>query len=362
MKIDVVKIVGDGIGQELMPMVLKVFDEVLKKAYNRTKYINWIDTNIGESAIKNGELPISDNSINLIKDSKYAIKGPLTTPIGNGNRSYNVALRQILDLYACVRRVEYYPNVPSPLKKPEGIDISIIRENTEDLYMGFEFDENDAFSELLCDKFGLDKQKKYAFGIKPISEKSSNRIMNFAIEYANKYSKNKICTTHKGNIMKFTEGGFLKWCVEAFNKNPVATNLTHTSIITDALFQDIILKPQEFDVIVAPNLTGDYLSDACAALVGGLGITSGVNANDDIRIYEPIHGTAPSIAHLGIANPTAMLNCGNLLFEDLGLTDAAFILKQAIQNNYIQNNLTCDLKPQGYVTNKQFINNLIRSI
>ena len=373
-------IAGDGIGPEIWSATKQVLDAAVHKAYAGQRQIQWQEVLAGEKAFnKTGEwLPKA--TLETIQKAKVALKGPLTTPIGGGIRSLNVALRQDLDLFACVRPVRYFTGVPSPLKEPEKTDMIIFRENTEDVYAGIEFEKDtpevQKLIQLLQTDFGVKKirfPESSALGIKPISKEGSQRVIAAAIDYALDNGRKTLTLVHKGNIMKFTEGGFKKWGYElaesrykeqTFTMNQYATlakesqeaaktaydqalaagKLIINDVIADNMLQQILLYPEKYDVIATCNLNGDYLSDALAAQVGGIGIAPGGNINYQTghAIFEATHGTAPDIAGLGKANPCSMLLSGSMLLAYLGWQEASDLVEQAIEKALLNKKVTAD--------------------
>ncbi|MHA1696356.1 MAG: NADP-dependent isocitrate dehydrogenase, partial [Candidatus Helarchaeota archaeon] len=306
---------GDGIGRDIMVASKRVWDAAIKKAYGIKRKIIWFEIFAGEKAFKIYGNYLPEDTIKAIEYFIVAIKGPLTTPIGGGFRSLNVTLRQKLDLYSCIRPVKYYNGVPSPVKNPEKMDIVIFRENTEDVYAGIEWESNSKQNleiiQFLKDKFDIKIPQDAGIGIKPISEFKSKRLVRAAIKYAIKYGYKSITLMHKGNIMKYTEGAFRDWgyevAVEEFKDKIITENdlwdkyngkiptekILIKDRIADSMFQQILTRTDEYDIIAAPNLNGDYISDAAAAQIGGLGMAPGANIGDFIALFEPTHGSAP---------------------------------------------------------------------
>ncbi len=333
---------GDGIGPEVWSGARPVLDEATLQAYGGTRKVHWLELPLGQSALETDGDLLPKSTIDSIKNLRVAIKGPTMTPVGGGHRSLNVTLRQKLDLYANVRPVRHFSGVESPMRRPDELDAVIFRENTEDVYAGIEFTRgSDGARKLrqLLAELGQTVSKDAALGIKPISRDGSRRLIRQAIEYALQHNRKRVTLVHKGNIMKATEGGFRKWGYELAREDypgrviaasdldpgqePPAGMVTLEDRIADAMFQDLLLIPSHFEVIAAPNLNGDYLSDACAAQVGGLGIAPGANIGRGVALFESTHGTAPDIAGKGLANPGSMMLSGALLLEHLGWTEAA---------------------------------------
>ena len=355
---------GDGIGPEIMNTAIHVWDAAISQTYSEMKRIIWKEIVAGKKAIENYGDPLPEETINTIKDHVVSIKGPLTTPVGKGFRSLNVRLRQILDLYACVRPVKWIKGVPTPVKYPELLDIVIFRENTEDVYAGIEWEagslEAKGVIRFLQNQYGITLRKNSGIGIKPISEFSTKRIARKAIRYALENGRRSITIVHKGNIMKYTEGAFMKWVYElAFDEfadvivregdsKDFKGKLLIKDRIADNMFQQILLNPSEYDVIVLPNLNGDYLSDAAAAQIGGIGLVPGANIGDHTALFEPTHGTAPELEGKSIANPTSLILSGAMMLEYIGWKKAAEKIRKAVERAIAENKMTADLaKPKG---------------
>lgn len=358
----IVFIEGDGTGPDIWKASKYVFDSAVQKAYKGKKKIQWIEALAGEKAYNETGSWLPERTLELIKELRVGIKGPLTTPVGKGIRSINVALRQELDLYACIRPVRYFEGVPSPIKHPEKVDFVIFRENTEDLYAGIEWqagsEEAKKVSEFLYKEFGKKLPDFVGIGIKPISKFATERLTRMAMRYAIKNKKKVVTFVHKGNIMKFTEGAFKNWGIDCA-KNEFAEYIviegegqnTPDKIlvndrIADAMFQQIILRPDEYSVIVTPNLNGDYLSDAAAALVGGLGMAPGANIGDGYAIFEATHGTAPKYANLDKVNPSSVILSGVMMFEYLGWFEVSDIIIRALEKTIKNKTVTYDLARQ----------------
>lgn len=357
---------GDGTGADIWGASKAVFDAAVQKAYGGKKEVAWMEIYAGEKSLsvygENQWLP--DETIDAIKEYKVAIKGPLTTPVGGGIRSLNVSLRQILDLYACVRPVKYYTGVPSPMKHPELLDIVIFRENTEDVYAGIEFKDGTPEANDIIDyintKFKKNIRPNSGIGIKPMSEFGSARLVKKAIEYAITNNKKSVTLVHKGNIMKFTEGSFKEWgykvAAQEFGDKTISENevfKNHNGIvpdgkimikdrIADSMFQQLLLRPAEYDVLATPNLNGDYLSDAAAAQVGGLGIAPGANISYEVAIFEATHGTAPKYAGLNKINPGSVILSGVMMFEFMGWNEVSRSIESAIQKTIASKTVTYD--------------------
>ena len=362
---------GDGTGPDIWKASQHVFDETVRKVYGGKKKIAWMEIYAGEKSLsvygKDQWLP--DETLQAIKEFKVAIKGPLTTPVGGGIRSINVALRQELDLYACVRPVRWFEGVPAPVREPGKLDVVIFRENTEDVYSGIEFDANtqDAKDLIALIKQKLPKKslrEDSAVGVKPVSAFGSKRLVARAIQYAIDKQLPKVTLVHKGNIMKFTEGGFMKWGyevakaqfsdqviseAEVFEKHGGKTPAGKILIqdrIADAMFQQLLLRPDEYSVIATLNLNGDYLSDACAAQVGGLGLAPGANIGDRAAVFEATHGTAPKYAGLDKINPGSVILSGVMMFQHLGWDEAADRIIAALSKTISKGTVTYDLARQ----------------
>lgn len=344
---------GDGIGQDIWKNARAVFDAAVAKAYHGQKTIQWLEVLAGQKAHKTTGQWLPDDTLEAIKEYLVAIKGPLETPVGGGIRSLNVTLRQELDLYACVRPVRYFQGIESPLKEPEKINITIFRENTEDIYAGIEWQAGSSEVKqviaFLQKNMGVNKirfPESSSIGIKPISKEGSERLIRSTIEYALTNNLAKVTLVHKGNIQKFTEGGFRKWGYELAQREYAdelaSGKLVINDIIADNFLQQILLNPEAFDVVALTNLNGDYASDALAAQVGGIGISPGANINYSTghAIFEATHGTAPDIAGQDKANPCSLLLSGCMLFDYIGWTEVARRITTAIEKTL----------PQGYVT------------
>ena len=347
---------GDGIGQDIWKNARAVFDAAVAKAYHGQKTIQWLEVLAGQKAHKTTGQWLPDDTLEAIKEYLVAIKGPLETPVGGGIRSLNVTLRQELDLYACVRPVRYFQGIESPLKEPEKINITIFRENTEDIYAGIEWQAGSSEAKqviaFLQKKMGVNKirfPESSSIGIKPISKEGSERLIRSTIEYALTNNLAKVTLVHKGNIQKFTEGGFRKWGYELAQREYAdelaSGKLVINDIIADNFLQQILLNPEAFDVVALTNLNGDYASDALAAQVGGIGISPGANINYSTghAIFEATHGTAPDIAGQDKANPCSLLLSGCMLFDYIGWTEVARRITTAIEKTLAQGYVTADL-------------------
>ena len=352
---------GDGIGPDCSNNARKVIDAALDKTYGGNRTIEWQEVYAGEKSFRRSGKWLPEETIEKIRHIRVALKGPLTTPVGKGFRSLNVSLRQVLDLYANVRPVKHFPGVPSPLLRPELLDLVIFRENTEDVYAGIEWDyKSEEAAEIrafLSERFGVKIREDSGIGIKPISRFASERIVRRAFEYTLKKNRKYFTVVHKGNIMKYTEGAFLKWAVELLERefsglyvkeeedNP-DNRIVFRSRIADNMFQQVLLRPTEHDVIVTTNLNGDYLSDACVAQVGGLGLAPGANIGDEAAVFEAVHGTAPKYAGQDKANPTSMILSGCMMLEHMGMEEAALAVISAVVRTINQKRVTYDLARQ----------------
>jgi isocitrate dehydrogenase len=359
---------GDGIGVDITPACLKIWDAAVEKAYGGKRKIHWAELFMGEKAagIYDGDYFPAETK-EALKDLVVSIKGPLTTPVGEGFRSLNVSLRQELDLFACVRPVKYYNGVPSPLRDPKTIDVVIFRENTEDVYAGIEYQsgtpENEKVANFLRNEMGAKFFEDAGLGIKPISPFGSKRLVRMAIQYAIDNDRASVTLVHKGNIMKFTEGAFRKWgydvAREEFGaelldggpwmtmRNPkTGREIVIKDAIADIMFQNMLLRPAEFDVLATMNLNGDYLSDAIAAEVGGVGIAPGANMSDEVAVFEATHGTAPKHAGKNKVNPGSLLFSGVNMLEHMGWTEAADLITRAYEKTVGQKVVTYDFARQ----------------
>ncbi|MCA9742638.1 isocitrate dehydrogenase (NADP(+)) [candidate division KSB1 bacterium] len=359
---------GDGIGVDIWRATQRVLDASVEKAYSGKKKISWMEIYAGEKAneLYNEWLP--EDTFAAIRHFIVAIKGPLTTPVGGGFRSLNVTLRQVLDLYACVRPVKYYTGVPAPVTNPEKMDVVIFRENTEDVYSGVEWKQGSAEAqeiiEFINSKYNKGIRTDSGIGIKPISVIGTNRLVRKAIEYAIAQGRDSVTLVHKGNIMKFTEGAFKEWGYELAKKEFGDQTITEDELwskydgkqpegkivikdrIADNMFQQILTRTNEYDVIATSNLNGDYLSDACAAQVGGLGMAPGANIGDYVGLFEATHGTAPKYAGQDKVNPGSLILSGVLMLEYLGWNEAAKLVENGIAKAIQQKRVTYDLERQ----------------
>lgn len=370
---------GDGIGVDIWENAQLVFDKAVEKTYGGQRKVVWKEVLAGKKAADQTGDWLPDETLATIKSHLVAIKGPLETPVGDGIRSLNVALRQELDLYACLRPVRYFKGVPSPLKHPEKTDITIFRENTEDIYAGIEWESGTAAVKKVIDFLQKDMQvdkirfpESSAIGIKPISKQGSERLIRAAIDYALAKGLSRVTLVHKGNIQKFTEGGFRKWGYELAQREYAdelaSGKLIIQDVIADNFLQQILLYPEKFDVVALTNLNGDYASDALAAQVGGIGIALGANINYETghAIFEATHGTAPDIAGQNRANPCSLLLSGAMLFDYIGWTEVSHLLTKAIEKALFEQKVTGDFASQLEVvtalTTSQFVEELLANI
>ncbi|MBL4765185.1 MAG: NADP-dependent isocitrate dehydrogenase [Colwellia sp.] len=361
---------GDGIGVDVTPPMIKVVDAAVNKAYGNDKKIAWMEVYAGEKAtqVYDSETWLPDETLEMFKEYKVGIKGPLTTPVGGGMRSLNVALRQILDLYVCQRPVQWFTGVPSPVKKPYEVDMVIFRENTEDIYAGIEYqagtDDAKKIISFLQDEMGVTKirfTEDCGIGIKPVSKEGTQRLVRQAIQYAIDHNRDSVTLVHKGNIMKFTEGAFKDWgyelACEEFGaelidggpwcrvKNPkTGKEIIIKDVIADAMLQQILLRPAEYSVIATLNLNGDYLSDALAAQVGGIGIAPGANLNDEMAIFEATHGTAPKYAGKNKVNPGSVILSAEMMLRHMGWVEAADLLLKGMSGAIGAKTVTYDFE------------------
>ncbi len=352
---------GDGIGPEISKATRFVLDTSVKRTYNDRKLLEWIEVLAGEKAYqKTGEY-LPRNTLDYLKNkAEVAIKGPLTTPVGSGFRSLNVTLRQTLDLYACVRPIKYFKGVESPVKRPELVDMVIFRENTEDVYAGIEWAANSPEAKkvlnFLEDEFNIQLRPDTGLGLKPVSETGSKRLISKAIQFALDNDRESVTLVHKGNIMKFTEGAFQNWGYELARNEFAGYCLTEDQTeerkkgqivlkdrIADNMFQQVLTRPDEYSVIATTNLNGDYLSDALAAQVGGLGLAPGANMSDKLALFEPTHGTVPKRAGTDTANPCSMILSGAMLLDHIGWDEAAENVRSAVEKTILDKQVTGDL-------------------
>lgn len=370
---------GDGVGPEVTASMQAILDAAIEKAYKGEKSIDWLEVPAGGEAYEKFGSYMPDETVEAFKKYKIGIKGPLMTPVGGGIRSLNVYLRQTLDLFVCLRPVRWFKGIESPVKHPEAVDIVVFRENTEDIYAGIEWEsgtpEAKKFYDFLSQEMGVKKVRfpqTSAFGVKPVSKEGSERLIRAAIEYALEHGRKTVTLVHKGNIMKFTEGGFKKWGYELaqreYAKELESGRLEINDCICDAFLQNALLKPQAYSVVATLNLNGDYVSDMLAAQVGGIGISPGANINyaTGMAIFEATHGTAPDIAGKNIVNPCSNLLSGVMMLEHLGWNEAAALIYKALEDSFAEGYATADLarlmengKPLG---TKEFTSHIINLI
>ena len=378
---------GDGIGPDIMDASLKVWNAAIEKSYNGNRRIFWKEIYAGEKAFEKTGKYLPDETVDTIREHIVAIKGPLTTPVGGGFRSLNVTMRQVLELYACVRPVRYFKGVPSPVRNPEKLDVVIFRENTEDVYAGIEWEEGSEEAkkiiEILRETFGIKIREDSGIGIKPISTFATKRIVKKAIQYAIDNNRKSVTLVHKGNIMKYTEGAFKEWgyeiALDEFREfvitedelwdqikgedgvTPITKEGAFSHLregrepgdpckrivikdrIADQMFQQVLTRPAEYDVLAMPNLNGDYLSDACAAQVGGLGIAPGANIGDYVALFEPTHGSAPKYRGMDKVNPSSLILSGVMMLRYLNWNESAYIIENALEKTIIDKKLTYDM-------------------
>jgi len=359
---------GDGTGVDITPVMIKVVDAAVEKAYGGKKKIAWMETYAGEKATKvyGPDVWLPDETLEVLKEYVVSIKGPLTTPVGGGIRSLNVALRQQLDLYVCLRPVQYFKGVPSPVREPEKTHMTIFRENSEDIYAGIEWaadsEQAKKVIKFLREEMGVKKirfPETSAIGVKPVSREGTFRLVRKAMQYAIDNDRKSVTLVHKGNIMKFTEGAFRDWGYEVAQKefgaqlldggpwmkfkNPTTGNdIVVKDVIADAFLQQILLRPAEYDVIATLNLNGDYISDALAAQVGGIGIAPGANMSDSVAMFEATHGTAPKYAGKDYVNPGSEILSAEMMLRHLGWKEAADVIISAMEKSILQKRVTYD--------------------
>lgn len=349
-------VTGDGVGPEIMPAMQAVIDAAVNKAYAGQRAIEWTEVAAGQTAYDRLGTYLPEETMQAFRTCHIGIKGPLTTPVGGGIRSLNVALRQGLDLYTCLRPVRWFSGVCSPVKHPERVDMVVFRENTEDIYTGIEWEhgtpEAQRFMHFLHDEMGVNKVRfpeTSSFGVKPVSLEGTERLVRAACRYALEHNRPTVTLVHKGNIMKFTEGGFKRWGYEVaqreFGDAIRSGRLTVNDCIADAFLQNALIKPEAYSVIATLNLNGDYVSDMLAAQVGGIGIAPGANINYDTgdAIFEATHGTAPDIAGQNAANPCSLILSGTMLLEHIGWTEAATLVTEALERMFAAGMATADL-------------------
>src|SRR5688500_12131831 len=357
---------GDGTGRDIWRASVRVLDAAVEKAYSGERKIEWMEVFAGEKAHKQFNDWLPQETVDAMQEFRVSIKGPLTTPVGGGIRSLNVTLRQVLDLYACIRPVRYFEGVGAPVKEPEKVNVVIFRENTEDVYAGIEWkagsDEANKLRDYLRKEFKSEIREHSAIGIKPMSAFGSKRLIEMAIRYAMKENRESVTLVHKGNIMKFTEGAFRDWGYEVAREKFADVTCTEADAtktpgcrvdalimkdrIADSMFQQMLLRPSEYSVIATPNLNGDYLSDAAAAQVGGLGIAPGGNVGDGVAVFEATHGTAPKYANLDRINPGSVILSGVMMLDYMGWNEAAALIVRGVESAIRSKRVTYDLARQ----------------
>ena len=379
---------GDGIGPDIWRAARRVMDAAVSSVFGDKRKIQWLEIMAGEKAFNQTQTWLPNDTLEAIRTHRVAIKGPLTTPVGEGIRSINVGLRQELDLYACVRPVKYIDGIPSPMVKPSDVDMIIFRENTEDVYMGLEWKAGSPTAQKIIDlvksEDGRDIRPDSGIGIKPISRFGTQRLVRMAIEYALEHKKESVTIVHKGNIMKFTEGAFRTWGYEVAKEEFGEKTITEAELwekyngtipsdkvvikdrIADAMFQQILLRPAEYDVLAMPNLNGDYMSDALSAMVGGLGLAPGANIGDGMALFEATHGTAPKYAGQDKVNPGSLILSGAMMLDYLDWKEAADRIRKGLAKAVAKKRVTYDLARQmeGAVEVKcsEFAEEIVRHI
>ena len=376
---------GDGIGVDIWPAAQGVFDAVVEKAYKGQRKINWLEVLAGQKAFDNVNEWLPEETTNKFEEYGVGIKGPLTTPVGEGIRSINVSIRQIMDLYVCLRPIKYFNGIQTPTKNPQDVDITLFRENTEDVYAGKELEEGSEevqkLNKFLKSEFGWEIRKDSGIGIKPISKTATERLVRASLNYAVENNKKNLALVHKGNIMKFTEGAFRKWGYELVQEefSDVAISwedcngdpgdkILIQDVIADAFLQQILVKPENFDVIATTNLNGDYASDALAAQIGGIGISPGGNINyeNGKAVFEATHGTAPKYAGKDQANPGSLILSGEMMFRYMGWDEAADLTIKTMEKSILDGNVTYDLargrEEAKTLKSSEFANSLIDNL
>lgn len=379
---------GDGIGPDIWRAARQVLDAAVLRSYGSDRKIQWLEVLAGEKAFNQTQTWLPEETLEKIRIHRVAIKGPLTTPVGEGIRSINVSLRQELDLYACVRPTKYITGIPSPVLRPELVDMVIFRENTEDVYMGLEWKAGSVMAKKIIDlvktEDGREIRAGSGIGLKPMSRFGTRRLVRMAIEYAREHKKESVTLVHKGNIMKFTEGAFRSWGYEVAREEFGEWIITEEDLwekhdgkiptdkivikdrIADAMFQQILLRPAEYDVLAMPNLNGDYMSDALSAMVGGLGLAPGANIGDGYALFEATHGTAPKYAGQDKVNPGSLILSGAMMLDYLGWKEAADRVREGLVKTVEQKRVTYDLARQmeGAVEVKcsEFAEEIIRNL
>jgi isocitrate dehydrogenase len=368
MKQQVYWIEGDGIGPEVWASARPVLDGAVSRAYGAERKLEWVEILAGDKAVKETGTPMPEETVATLRSAEVAIKGPLGTPVGTGMRSLNVFLRQTLDLYACIRPIKYFQGVQSPVKRPDLVDMVVFRENTEDVYAGIEWPSGSAEAQklirFLTEEMGSIVDPASGVGIKPMTPHGSKRLVRRAIRFALDQGRPSVTLVHKGNIMKYTEGAFRNWGYELAEEEFAGQVVKESEAggdekrvilkdrIADAMFQEVLIRPEQYSVIATTNLNGDYLSDALAAQVGGLGLAPGVNMSDTLAFFEATHGTAPTIAGQDKANPGSLILSGTMMLEHLGWNEAAGLIHSAVEKAIAGGRVTVDLAAQipGAVT------------
>jgi isocitrate dehydrogenase len=378
---------GDGTGADIWRASVRVFDAAIEKAYGGERRVHWMEVFAGEKAFKSHGDWLPQETVDAMQEFRVSIKGPLTTPVGGGIRSLNVTLRQVLDLYACIRPVRYFEGVGSPMREPQKLNIVVFRENTEDVYAGIEWKagspEATKVRDFLVSSFGVEIREGSALGVKPMSEFGSKRLIEMAIRYALKHCLPSVTLMHKGNIMKFTEGAFRDWGYDIARTKFAESTVSEGDLakggasaradaviikdrIADSMFQQLLLRPDEYSVIATPNLNGDYVSDAAAAQVGGLGMAPGGNVGDGLAVFEATHGTAPKYANTDKINPGSVSLSGVMMFEYMGWNEAAERIMRGIESAIRSRRVTYDLARQmpgsTEVSTSEFGNQVIKGM
>lgn len=351
---------GDGIGPEVWGPTRPIINAALEKAYAGANTLDWKELLAGETAFKETGEYLPQTTLDTLKTADLAMKGPLQTPVGKGFRSLNVTIRQTFDLYACIRPIHYFKGIESPVKRPDLVDIVVFRENTEDVYAGIEWSSNSAEAKRVIDflvgEMGAKIDSSAGIGIKPITPAGSKRLVRRALDFALEHNRESVTLVHKGNIMKYTEGGFRQWgydlAAEDYAGKVVkegeesSGKVVINDRIADAMFQELLMRPEKYSVLATTNLNGDYLSDALAAQVGGLGLAPGVNMGDSLAFYEATHGTAPTIAGKDMANPGSLILSGAMMLEHLGWHEASDLIKNSVEKALAAKKVTVDLSSQ----------------
>ncbi len=350
---------GDGIGPEVWNAARPVLNAAIEKAYGSDNKLDWVELLAGEKGFAETGEHLPQATMDALATADLAMKGPLNTPVGEGFRSLNVTLRQVFDLYACIRPIKYFKGIESPVKRPDLVDMTVFRENTEDVYAGIEYQSGSAEAkkliEFLVDEMGAKVDPTAGVGIKPITPAGSKRLVKKALEFAIEHAKPSVTLIHKGNIMKTTEGGFRAWGYElaeeeyqgrVIKEGEEGEGVIIKDRIADAMFQNVLMYPEQYSVLATTNLNGDYISDALAAQVGGLGLSPGVNMGDNLAFFEATHGTAPTIAGKDLANPGSLILSGTMMLEHIGWTEAANLIHAAVEKTIANKKVTIDLANQ----------------